>query len=358
MFVALLALPFALVACADILGIVDVPIPSSGDASNDGGAPFDSFVVPDGPFEGCNGGAEDCSNGIDDNCNGLVDCEDPVCQGAAYQCVNRAPLGWTLVAFAQTSGQGTLPGCSGAYGATTANGHTGLSAPAATCGCACQSPQATGTTCPAVAVNGYSGNTCNSAVDQSFNVNANACGDFNMAQGSINAAEGAPTSQGSCAANPSKTVPQIQWSNSQAACGYSAKDDDGGCAAGSQCVKMPSSSFDAKPCIAQAGDVACPGAPYTNKTTVMTTIADDRSCSACTCGASGGACSATITAYPSGGCTGTPITAQVNVCTAEAANAMSLYVNSISTTPAACTPSSSTPTGSATAGTPVTVCCP
>jgi hypothetical protein len=50
--------------------------------------PIDTFVGPDGnvPDGECNGGAEDCANGKDDNCNGLVDCADPVCQGAGYSC--------------------------------------------------------------------------------------------------------------------------------------------------------------------------------------------------------------------------------------------------------------------------------
>jgi hypothetical protein len=359
-----------LVGCAQILGIADVPPPSGADASDggissnaDGGlasdAPFDSLVIPDGPFDGCNRGAEDCANGIDDNCNGLVDCADPVCQGAAYQCVPDAPAGWTLVSFAASAGEVIPVGCSGAYADTIAQGHGGMSAPPATCGCACTSSQAMGTTCPPVVFSGYAGNSCNSAVEQSINVNGVGCGDFASAQGSIRADPGSPTSLGSCGPIPSKTLPTIHWSSTYTACGYSAPADQGGCNAGNQCVHLPYSAFDPQPCVAHAGEVPCPGAPFGKKSVVDTGVTDMRDCTSCVCTPSGGACAATITGYPSNGCSGATIVAVANgTCTAMADNAASVHVDSATTTPASCSPSSSTPTGDATVSGAVTVCCP
>lgn len=363
-----------LAGCANILGISDVPeadaidtgeggVADATDPDRDGGidAPFDTRVVPEGgvPDGECNGGAEDCANGLDDNCDGRIDCDDPVCQGAGYGCVESAPAGWTLVSFAAASGQIIPAGCSGAYASTVAQGHDGLSAAAATCGCACAQGQATGTACPVVAVSGYSGTSCNSAVDQSFNITGVACGDFGSMQGSFKANPGTPTALGSCGSPlPSKTVSPLQWANSYAACGYTAPLDVNGCNAGNRCVRLPDSAFDAKPCIAQVGDVACPGSPFGNKSLVDTGSSDTRDCSACTCSASGGSCAATITAYQSNGCTGTSGSVVADgTCTGQGDSFLSVHVDSRTTTPASCSPGTSSPTGSASATGPVTVCC-
>jgi hypothetical protein len=346
-----------LAGCADVLGIGDVPTPDASDAGVD--APFDSLVVPDGPFEGCNGGAEDCSNGVDDNCNGLVDCEDPVCQSASYQCVDRAPSGWTLVGFAAATG-GTIPaGCSGAYGQTIAQGHAGINPTPAQCGCTCPSSTSTGTTCPLVAIAGYAGSTsCTGSSDQTINVGG-TCVDFNPSQASLFATEGSPTSLGSCG-NPttSKTLPPVQWANSYAACGYTAADDSGGCESGSRCVKLPSTSqFDTAPCISQAGDVTCPNAMYTKKTVVFQSVDEQRGCTTCSCNASGGSCSATVTAYTGGGCSSSSVPLTLGACGAEGVSATSAVAN-ITTTAATCSMSGGQPTGTTTATNPVTVCCP
>lgn len=314
-----------------------MPIPDDGgdvtqaDASAD--APTDAIVVPDGPFD----------------CN----------QVAGFECVTSAPSGWTLVAFASTSG-GTIPaGCSGAYTKNVAIGHAGLTVPPAQCGCTCPLAQAQGTTCPNLSVGGYSQNACNTGtLDQTLPASS-TCADFGSAQGSLFATEGAPTSQGSCGTpSPSKTLPPLQWASSFAACGYTANDGDGGvCEAGSRCIQAPSSAFASKACVAQSGDVACPGAPYTNKTVVMTSDDDTRDCSACSCNASGGSCSATMSGYVQGSCGGSGTTFPIGQCTAGGDGIVSVNAN-IQINPATCSSSGGAATGTATAQSPVTVCCP
>jgi hypothetical protein len=335
---------FAIAGCADILGIGDVPEPITGDAASDAGggdasldagvdAPMDAVVVPDGPFD----------------CN----------QVAGFECAAPAPSGWTLVGFASAAGATIPAGCSGAYAQSVAQGHAGLTAPQAQCGCSCPLAQAQGTTCPALSVGGYSQNACNSGTLGQTLSASSTCADFGSAQGSLYATEGAPTSQGSCGTpNPSKTLPALQWANSYAACGYTASDFDGGaCEAGSRCVQSPSSAFANKPCVAQTGDVACPGAPYTNKTVVMMGDDDTRDCSACSCNASGGACSATMTGYFQGACGGSGTSLSVGGCTGGGVGIVSVNAN-IQTTFATCSSSGSSAIGTATATNPVTVCCP
>ncbi|HEY2370141.1 MAG TPA: hypothetical protein VGH87_27270, partial [Polyangiaceae bacterium] len=301
---------FAIAGCADILGIEPVPEALTGDAAA-ADAIVDAIVVPDGPFD----------------CN----------QVAGFECVASAPSGWTLVAFAAASG-GTIPaGCSGAYAKDVAQGHAGLTVPPAQCGCTCPLAQAQNTTCPPLSVGGYSQNACNTGtLDQTLSASS-VCADFGNPQGSLFATEGAPTSQGSCGtATPSKTLPALQWGNSFAACGYTASDADGGaCEAGSRCVQAPSSAFTSQTCIEQTGDVACPGAPYTKKTVVMTGTSDTRDCSACACNASGGSCSATMSGYFQTACGGSPMSLNVGTCTAAGIGVVSVNAT-IQTNAATC----------------------
>jgi hypothetical protein len=209
-----------------------------------------------------------------------------------------------------------------------------------------------------VSIAGYAGSTsCAGTSDQTISVGS-TCVDFSSQQASMLATEGAPTSLGSCGnATPSKTLPALQWSNSYAACGYTAQDDTGGCKSGGQCVKLPSSSFDAAPCVAQAGDVACPAGTYTKKTLVMQSTDDQRGCTTCSCNASGGSCSASVTAYLGNGCSSSSVGLALGQCGAEGVSAVSAIAN-VTTTAATCSSSGGTATGTATATNPVTVCCP
>ena len=328
---------FAIViaGCADILGIEDVPQPLTGDASLDAStdAVSEPIVVPDGPFD----------------CN----------QVSGFECVADVPSGWTLVAFATASGSAIPTGCSGAYAQNVAPGHAGLTAPPAQCGCTCPLSQAQNTTCPLLSVGGYSQNACNNGTLGQTLSASTTCADFGSPQGSLFATEGAPTSQGSCGTpNPSKTLPSLQWASSYAACGYTANDGDGGvCEAGNHCIQAPSSAFASKPCVAQTGDVACPGAPYTNKTVVMTGDDDTRDCSACSCNAAGGSCSATMTGYFQSACGGSGTSLSVGSCTGSGVSIVSVNAN-IQTNAATCSSAGGSAIGMATATTPVTVCCP
>jgi hypothetical protein len=337
-----IAVCVALAGCADVLGIGDVPQPVTGDAEGGVDASADAIVdviaepivVPDGPFD----------------CNQIT----------GFECTPSAPGGWTLVAFAAASGSVIPTSCSGAYAQNVAQGHAGLSAPPAQCGCTCPLAQAQGTTCPALSVGGYSQNSCNSGTLGQTLSASSTCADFGNAQGSLFATEGTPTALGSCGtANPSKTVPALQWQNSYAACGYTATSvgDGGVCEAGSSCIEAPSSAFAKKACVAQSGDVACPGAPYTNKTVVMQGDDDTRDCSACACNASGGSCSATMSGYLQSACGGSPSTLAVGSCTGGGSGFVSVNAN-IQTTPATCSSSGGASIGTATAKNPVTVCCP
>ncbi len=317
----------------------------------------DTYVVPDGPVPDgeCNGGAENCSNGIDDNCNGLIDCADPVCQNAGYFCAAPPPSGWTGLAALATAAGGTIPSCGGLYAAVSSSGHAGLTASPANCTCACNNPPSN-VQCNSVGINYYTDACVTGAGGASLPPN------FCVSNGGSSVTHASapvtPTSyNGDCTSNPSKSVPALAWADSYAACGYTAPQDTGGCTSSELCVGAP--PFASKPCVWQTGDVACPGAPYTVKTTLYTSDSDTRDCSTCTCTASAGTCSATVTAYSAGSCTGTLLaTMSTNGACVSCSACLSATAGNITANPGTCgNGGTGGAIGSASETGPVTVCC-
>lgn len=304
-------------------------------------------VVPDGE---CNGGVEDCSNGQDDNCNGLVDCADPVCQGAGYVCTPPPATGWNgPVAFYSVAG-GTIPSCAGAYATLAQSGHMGLNAPPAVCGCSCNGP--TGEGCfPDI---DYFFDTNCGSYNQSDGLPFNFCTNVGTGNGSVKGKPGVAMG-GSCGPNPSKSIPTNSWSNSYATCSYNAKTDTGGCQNSSLCVQSPGTGAWAKPCVWQMGDVSCP-AVYTQKATIYTSDTDSRGCTPCSCTYSPGSCTAPLTVWTAGSCSGTSLAISTdNTCHQFAG--WSAIAGSITNTAGSCAGSSVTPNGTDVPAGPVTVCC-
>ncbi|HEX4517018.1 MAG TPA: hypothetical protein VH054_25900 [Polyangiaceae bacterium] len=368
--IAALAVPFG--ACAQFSSgeCTDKALCDPNEASaNDTTAPdapgdaivdvkIDTFVGPDGnvPDGECNGGAEDCANGKDDNCDGLVDCADPVCQGAGYACTAAAPSGWNgPVAWFDAAG-GTIPSCAAPYATQGSGGHAGITAPAAQCGCGCTGP--TSVQCNQVGVTYYSDNNCQTSAGGA-GLPTNFC--VTTGSGSSVAAQAQPTAfNGNCGSNPSKTLPAISWANSDAVCTYNAPSDVGGCNNGSLCMEQPPTGANAKACVWQSGDVACPGAPYTQKTVFYTSVDDQRDCTTCTCTATAGSCNAQVTVYSLGSCnTSGSFVGIMTDNSCHQFNGVSAIAGPISVTPGTCgSGGTGGPTGTASASGPITVCCP
>ncbi len=326
------------------------------------GAPIDvnidTVVKPDGnvPDGECNSGIEDCANGKDDNCNGLIDCEDPVCQGAGYVCTAAVPSGWNgPVSLASIAG-GNFPACGGAYATAAQQGHDGFSATPAQCGCSCTGP--TNVSCnTGIDVTYYTDTGCNTTYGGAGLPSVGFCvttGDTTV-QGTKGLAQ--PTAyNGDCGSNPSKNVPAVTWTNSYSACTYDAPSDTGGCTNSGLCVQSPTSG---KPCVYQVGDVACPGTGYTTKTLVYTTVSDNRSCATCTCTASAGTCTGSLDVFDGPSCGGTKLASiTTNGSCTPTASAKSSVATAINTNPGTCgNNGTGGPTGTASASGPVTVCC-
>jgi hypothetical protein len=320
---------------------------------------IDTFVGIDGnvPDGECNGGAEDCANGKDDNCNGLVDCADPVCQGAGYVCTDPVPTGWIgPVAWVNIAG-GTLPSCGGAYATQAAGGHDALTASPATCACNCGNPA--NVQCGSVSINYYTDGFCQSSYGSGGLPPNNFC--VNTGGSSVQTAKGIATAtsyNGDCTAAPTKTVPPVDWGQSEVVCNYDAPSDTGGCTSG-LCVQSPQTGAWGKACIYQTGDLACPSGAYAKKVTFYTSVSDSRSCGTCTCTATPGSCNATISVFSNAGCGTLLTTIPTDGTCHNAAAAISAETMTITPTPGTCgSNGTGGPTGSASAAAPVTVCCP
>ena len=319
---------------------------------------IDTVVGPDGavPDGECNAGVEDCANGKDDNCNGLVDCDDPVCQTAGYVCTAAVPSGWTgPVALASVAGM-TFPACSGAYATAAQQGRDGFSAAAAQCGCTCGGP--TNVSCnTGIDLNYYTDTNCNTLYGGAGLPSLGFC--VSTGDPSVLGAKGnsqATAYNGDCTSTPTKNVPAVTWTNSYSACNYDAPTDLGGCTGGSQCVQSPSTG---KPCVYQVGDVACPSTSYTQKHTIYTSDSDDRSCATCTCTASAGTCTGSISIYSMPSCVGSPLASiTTNGTCTSTPSARSAVATAINTNPGTCgNNGTGGATGDAGATGPVTVCC-
>ena len=316
----------------------------------------DTIVKPDGdvPDGDCNGGAEDCANGKDDNCDGLIDCADPVCQNAGYECV-ALPAGWSgPVALASVAG-GNFPSCTGSYATPAQQGHDGTAGSAATCGCSCGGP--TNVSCnTGIGVSYYTNGGCTTANGGANLPNVGFC--VTTGDSSNTGVEGdtQPAGyNGDCTSTPSKTVPAITYSNSYTACSYDGPADTGGCTS-AQCVQGPAGG---KTCVYEAGDNACPATTYTVKTLFYTGDTDTRSCSTCTCTATAATCTGTINVYSGGSCTGSLLaTVTTNEACSSAPGALSSVATAVNTNPGTCgNNGTGGPTGSVTATSPITVCC-
>jgi len=338
--------------------------PNSEAGTNDTTSPdvpidvkIDTFVGPDGnvPDGECNGGAEDCANGKDDNCDGLIDCADPVCQGAGYVCTPPAPSGWNgPVAWFNASGD-TIPSCAAPYVAQASGGHEGINAQAAQSSCGCTGP--TNVQCNQVGVTYYTDTNCQTSAGGA-GLPTNFC--VTTGSGSSVAAQAEATAyNGTCGSSPTKTVPPLSWSNSGSVCSYSAPSDMGGCNSGALCMQQPPTGAYTKACVWQNGDVACPGTPYLQKTVFYTGVTDQRDCSACTCTASAGTCTAQVTVFGAGGCSGGSFIGIQTDNSCHQFAGVSAIAGTISVNPGTCSAGSTGgPTGSASATGPVTVCCP
>jgi hypothetical protein len=267
-------------------------------------------------------------------------------------CLADAPNGWHGPAALIRSGAADEPPtCGGSHPTELASMMSDLIAPAAVCDCHCG--EATDVACDTAIASLYSDLACEDFVD-SF-VFTTSCS--NLLEGSGYWSVEFTASGGACDALPSFSVADVEFTR-WTLCG--AQSSAGACEYGETCTATPSAEFEESQCIWMAGDVACPGAHYTDRTLVFGALADDRDCGECSCAAPVGACDdglAAMSLIP--GCDGSGIAlweASPGDCFGEIP-IESAHVLVPATPFASCDPTMPESLGGASLDEPFTLCC-
>ncbi|MBX3185052.1 MAG: hypothetical protein KF915_20685 [Polyangiaceae bacterium] len=330
-------------------------------------------------------GETNCHNGIDDDEDGLIDCADPDCVGAGYECVN-LPDGWSGPVAAQEGPFGSTPtACGGQYPTVEISAFSQPNQPANCAACNCGTPNGAACglpvnceatqDCPGIIPENYGLHRglslwvaagCSGAGAWSFPVSA-TCQSFSLEPGSppeapVSAEANAPVvTGGSCLPSGGGSLGGDPWSIRVRGCGPTALEG-GGCGGTNTCLPPAAAAFDRGVCVYRDGDHDCPS-PFDAKRTYYRNFVDERVCTPCSCGApSGVECAGDkVDIWSGGGCIGTPhatVTDPGTTCT-PAAPGLTLSFRYTPGTPTggSCAPSGGQSTGTATATDPVTFCC-
>jgi len=294
--------------------------------------------------------------------------EPPPRCGGAYSCVASAPAGWEgpLELYL---GPGAAPPCTQNFAGPSYDGHNGLNAAPASCGCSCQSAQ--GVQCSAVTISFADGATCSAAslACASTTLSPSTCTPIDERMNcplavtvDMSAASSNP-SGGSCLPFPSNSIPVATWSTNGRACVSAvAPGGQSDCPGGSVCAPQSALPFQTGLCIAQSGDVACPTTGYTVKHVLFVAVDDTRGCSACGCGAvTGASCHGVVEVHASGGgggrCTSASVVQYPLPYSCDAVQQPGDFFLAVNPTGGICQPSLATATGMATPARATTFCC-
>jgi hypothetical protein len=230
----------------------------------------------------------------------------------------------------------------------------------AVCGCACNTPS--NMTCGS-SVEIYRAPTTPACVVQigaspAYTVSTGAC-TGTLATGRYTPR--APTlSGGACTPEPTVDIEAAAFARRMVAC-ETTDSDPAGCDTAELCVPelvSPLETF----CIYRVGTHSCPSGPYSELTVYYDDLADDRSCTTCTCGALTGSCEGEVVFSESTRCP--PLTVDViervsyGDCVVIDSSHTNPKASATSITPqGACPPSGGVLEGSADGEGAVSVCC-
>jgi hypothetical protein len=344
-----LALPFA---CG---GGVFIAAPAGDDASMADGPVLDGLVDADALID--QGGEAD--GPTDTGAADVVD-EVPAHCGGDFQCIPAVPVGWSGPTDLYL-GAAAAPACPG-LSTDSFDGMDGLQAPAASCDCACGSPQVTcggaslttaivSACSPSCAITTPSLDTCFAAPAKCDTRVLGPTGTFQTLTVSVES--------GTCMPQSTVGITPATWKSYARTCASPLGSARADCPAGQVCTRTPSDPFQPVACIVEAGAKACPAEGYTQAHVEFTGLSDTRSCAACTCGApSKEECTGTLYAYAAttnGTCGGMPDTYEPAVCVPT--NSQSdLKVEAVGSG-GACAASTGTASGTATPTGTTTICC-
>jgi hypothetical protein len=280
---------------------------------------------------------------------------------SSYACVPAVPPNFTgpLELYV---GSDAAPPCGQAFQAQTIDGNDLLSAPAATCGCACGPLQDAGCATPSIAFSTLNdcATVCANAVPRPGCSSITATSSCPATVGIWMTAAAPAVAIGSCPPVPTSTVTAAQWGEYARACAASVVLADTDCPTSTVCAPAPATPFGTATCVAQSGDVACPLTAYTVRHVYYGGVDDQRGCSACTCGdATGTSCSGSVDVYDSAdaSCTGVGDTYQLPFACDPINQGPADFRVDLVLTSGSCTPDAVSAIGAATPIEPTTFCC-
>jgi hypothetical protein len=281
--------------------------------------------------------------------------------GNSHACVPAVPPNFTgpLELYVGTD---AAPPCGLAFQAQTIDGNDLLSAPAATCGCACGPVQDAGCATPSIAFSTLKdcATACASAVPRAGCSTVTATSACPATAGIWMTAAAPAVASGSCPPVPTSTVTAAQWGENARACVASVVVAGTDCPASTVCAPVPATPFRTATCVAQSGDVVCPLTDYTVRHVYYGGVDDQRGCSACTCGdATGTSCSGSVDVYDSAdaSCSGFDTTYLLPFACDPINQGPADFRVNLALTSGSCTPNAVSAIGAATPIEPTTFCC-
>ena len=286
----------------------------------------------------------DASAGDAEPGDALPDVPLPSSCSGAYACAIAAPTGWSGPFALYDGNPNNAPSsCPTLAAVNVVTGYVDVDGGAATCS-ACTSCTVGFTAAVQMSNNGCQSLTCDAGV-----ASANTCVDLTVCAHDTSLAISSPSF--SCTTTgPAPTIPPVAFDEEGVGCA-AQQIVPIDCAAGNVCVPTPSPPFDPQLCVGMAGDVTCPGAPYSVKHVFQTKVDDTRGCSACGCTLHDAG--VTWTAYISPTCGGVPL----GVGTSGCAIVTNFKAIRGTTTGSCAVTGPGSPTGGVTGATPYTVCC-
>jgi len=279
--------------------------------------------------------------------------------GTAMECATSAPAGWTgpVELYAATAGQGAPPSCGTGFDATPVfDGNAMLTASPATCS-ACGCGAVSGESCDGPVMSFFFDSSCSPPAIGTQTVTS-SCEPTSIAAQSVTVA--APAAAGGMCTTTGgvATTTPTTWGQVARACAPTSTPM-GTCPSGDVCAPSPPAPFSTSLCVMQVGAATtCPSAYPTGPQVFYTAVDDERTCSACLCGAPTGA-QCTIGSPAITNCVGGSLNAPSTCVAFTGPSPVVLASTPTLASAGSCTVTAGggAPTGMATATTPTSFCC-
>lgn len=243
------------------------------------------------------------------------------------------------------------PACKGAFATPFYDGFGSPVAAAAACTCKCGAP--VDVLCSSPTMTFYSDWSCKQVcgADQSLAPSCNALDPGCQAM-SFRLSGSEPVG-GSCAPEATVTVPPPAWKRAVRLCAPTV--EPAACGAGQVAAPPVGDGFQkTNYCVARSGEWTCPSG-YPSRRSYYESVADTRSCTACTCGAPTGASCGAPTVHADLTCGAPSRSTRAAKC--ELLGPATAASFSDQATGGACAPHGGAPVGTVTPTAPTTICC-